>query len=385
MGENYCDEYENSLNSIKNKLLDFQLSYIRGASGSFKDYILSSKTISQEDKDFVMSYANLTEDGELKLNIIKPQYEEKLLLLRDIYNNVTFISSYDSLSLDELKELLISSFPEVSAYNNKDELLRFICEHYGLNYSYYKWYKSMYANSVKQEGQNVLAGSKVVYRMAERYFDVLDTKKAMINLLEEYFEYSEFIKKYDLEINNSSYLDDNKMFGHKKYNQRNRDFFVLVFEQAMGNYMVRKYVRNLLGLGENIEVINDQLFDQYFQKVYSNKAKISLSSFKKELFEQTKSYVEEKMPALHSVKDFYISQLQKDNDVGEFEINMLVQYVGAAANIVIASNSICHFDELSLDEEKALYESIRDCLQENNYSCDFENLEMKKCLKEVKF
>lgn len=160
----------------------------------------SSYCLSKEQVDFIKKYAALNEKGDMLLDSLKPEYVEKSQKLNTIFESIRTFQFFCNLSLADLREVLsqivgdnydnsikkVEEAKEKGAsevdldgnvykaelfnfvisklqlhktqsigrieISSKEELINLIEQYYGIDYSYYAWFR---AKKLQEDSQNV--------------------------------------------------------------------------------------------------------------------------------------------------------------------------------------------------------------------------------------
>ena len=279
------------------------------------EFVDSKYTLDKDDVLFVKEYAWINSHGEIMARLIKPKYLKKVEDLKKIFESVRKFAFYGSFSLEDRKnlfknEVIEADLKKAKKDGNNDlekklliidscnaEQLNFaIANFYGIDYSFYEWFKLM---ALREEFINGFVFN-------EHNTTMIDLSKKQIELqriLEERVETEQDLMQ---EVNLLKGFTEEAL--EYQSNLISKNPLLNIWGRKNSLYETFRDLFKLSGVVKYLSSINtedilhvDSSFKMYIDKYYNGVSKgIDVSSFVKTLFSRILNYYTDKINKLKS-------------------------------------------------------------------------------------
>ncbi len=365
---NFFDDYEEYLNGLRNRIFEifnkfrdcqdrinaeYKKGFIAPAvaqkmlSVKITDYVPSTDLqyrLTKEEVDFIRTYAELDENGELLSTFLKPQYLEKSKLLGRIRNSVEVLNYFNKFDLEtrkvKLKECVeeiyykeIKSIKEkianikltrprdyeyspqfkelakrLESYNrtldsldrilnmDEEDLNHTIISFFKVNPEYYEWYVKMLLRDAYETGsvykQHEITMTTVITQhegIVDREEKIKKLNNKMSSLKDNLIAFLEYL----LDLDYDSFEEENKgkfkLFGK---NRNNKDLLFKMFSILVPYVATSGYFDKYREKEQEEDTINfEKCFEKYFAQTYGEDISyVELENFVEKFREELVKY-----------------------------------------------------------------------------------------------
>ncbi len=389
--------------------------YFKGANPKY--------TLTLEEVDFLNQYADFDLHGDLYLTLVKKEYFQKQDLLRIIFESIRKFNYFDMVSFDErkhafanivrkenendvkefqrraqqIKDLYGRAFANTAEYKefirdleerkktnvtmdeirfaNPEQLNHLICRFYGIDYSYYRWYKDMALKDEFDRG-TVFYDQALIARNVVGDTDTLVELSSAIRELNKNLEsYTNQLSMFLVTFGDFKYVPEEAQeekksgfFGKKrKVSLNNREELFKIFSLLVGIGSVSMYADTLK---DNEKDTLEMMFKAYMDKVYGKEVDyVDLDSFRQNFMKEVVTFYKTKIQEvgiLINKKSKQVSGLGIGISDGVKKMKEQATVAGEIRDRFSLIGTIPALEGFSVLDSRKIYDSMREYLSGDN-------------------